>query len=330
MERFIGIDVGGTKTLLCLFHHSRRVHEFFLFDTPSSSVELFSKIKSHCRFWMDCAPVAGIGIGIAGCVDSQKGVVSDSYNLFGSKTVNLRNAFSDLGVPMVFVNDAQAAAWGEFVSLKKKPGFLGVLTLGTGVGCGLVYKGCLFSGLGLASELGRSVVKGDFITSKRKRQSGGERRGVFDASERIGTLESQCNAASVVARAQIARLKVSDPMLVDALAQQGDSKAQRVLEETGNWVGIGITNLVLTLDLDQVILAGGLANSRVLVKAAQRTAKKWLLPSFSKRVSIKSSELAGFGGCMGAADLVAKKVFLEKSGAVLRPKRLHKKRKRFK
>ena len=298
MSFVVGVDIGGTKSLLGLVDARHAVYEFFSFDTPDSSSKLFSMLLHHTRFWSDRLDVSAIGIGTAGCVDSRKKTVSDSFNLYGPGLFSIGKKFSSLKLPVAVENDANAWAFGEFVTAKKKPSFLGVLTLGTGIGCGLVFEGKLFHGKNFASEFGQCVVTDS---------------GFVDSGGVKGSLEAQANALSVVRRAKLAGLPVSNPLLVSELARGGNTKARKVLEETGYWVGIGVANLVSTLHLDRVVLAGGLSNSPFLVNAAKKTAKKLLYPSLSRGLMIEKTDLSSFGGAIGAAAL-ARKLVRKKGG----------------
>lgn len=288
-SHFIGIDVGGTKTLLALVSKSGHVNEFFEFKTPRRPAELLKKLVRHVSFWTASNSVAGIGVGIAGLVDSKQGVVFNSFNLFGQKRFELRNALvKKFGLPVVIENDANAWAFGEYMDLRKKPSCLAVLTFGTGVGCGLVVDGRIFHGLRFASEFGSIVVN----------PSGRHRSGGV-----LGTLESESNIASVMDRARKENLRVSEPFVVDQLARKKNKRAIRVLGQTGYWAGIGIANLVCAVQPQVVVLAGGLANSDCLVLKAIQTAKKMAAPGLLEGVSIQKTRLRNFGCAIGAAFL---------------------------
>ncbi|MDO8625233.1 MAG: ROK family protein, partial [Candidatus Diapherotrites archaeon] len=115
-----------------------------------------------------------------------------------------------------------------------------------------------------------------------------------------GSLEAMANGASVVLRARKAGLRVSDAAVVSVLGAEKNPKAVRALVETGFCAGIGIANLVNTLHLDSVVLAGGLSRSKILSESAKKTALKRLYPSFEKGLSVRASGLE-MGACVGAA-----------------------------
>jgi predicted NBD/HSP70 family sugar kinase len=160
-----------------------------------------------------------------------------------------------------------------------------VLTLGTGVGCGLVFEGRIFRGTRFASEFGHCVVSPS---------------GFSDSSGLRGTLEAQCNGASVVKRCREGGVFVTDAAHASTLAIEGNRVCRRVMQETGYWAGVGIANLVNALHLDRVVLAGGLSHSGLLVVSAKKTALKHLYPSFAKGLSIRVSDLE-MGAAVGAA-----------------------------
>ncbi len=290
-SRWIGMDVGGTKTLVAVVSDSGRVLEFVELNTPKKNSELVAELVRLSRFFSDLFSIRGIGIAIAGNVDAANGTVENSFNLTGKKKLPIRSRVAkSSGLPVVIENDANAWAFSE--AAHSRALHLAVLTLGTGLGCGLVLNGRVFHGKGFASQYCGAIVN--------------PLHGRFDASGIRGTLESETNGDSVVFRAKKAGLKVKTASEVQKLAAHGNARAKRVFKETGFWVGIGIANLISTLHLERIVLAGGLSNSKELILKAKKTAREFAFPGLAKGVAIDSTRLGSFGAAIGAA-LLAKK-----------------------
>lgn len=241
--------------------------------------------------------LVSIGIGAAGDVDPERGFIRFSPNL-AWRNVRLAGPLKKLtGLPCFMENDANMAAWGAFeLELRRKKKNIIALTLGTGIGSGLVFGGELYHGAnGSAGEAGHLKVQRD----GRPCHCGAK-----------GCLEAYCGSYAIMARAgelikdvkafarkysAPGREKFNTICLTNAAAA-GDKAARRVWTETGDWLGRGLAGLILVLDPDCVVLTGGVS------KAA-----KWFLPAMNKvlraqqittpfsRVKIRISDNADLG-----------------------------------
>ncbi|MGQ0645280.1 MAG: ROK family protein [Elusimicrobiota bacterium] len=295
----LGVDVGGTQVKLALVDQAGRVKAAGRVDTVRDPRVLTARIQNAVRSW-GIKRCLGTGVGVAGDVDSQSGVVRISPNL-GWKNVPLRERLASAGLPAPILvdNDANAAAWGAyFVELEGRPRNLVALTLGTGVGGGLVLDGKLYRGAtGSAGELGHVAV-----------DAGGE---ICGCGAR-GCLETFLGRDYLVRSmaGELVRLgrKVPPgltPLEISRRARRGDPAARRVWEKAGRALGVGLAGFINIFNPDVVLLTGGIAGSaRLLLRHAGPEIRRraFATPRRAARllVSAKNHDL----GVIGAALLV--------------------------
>lgn len=255
----IGVDVGGTKILGAVVDRDGRVVCRERVPTPHDGDErliavcdLVASLRAGQRD--RCLP---IGVGIAGLVDLA-GVVRYCPNL-DWRDAPVRAALSErLDTPVLVENDAAVAAWGEYrvgAALDATGGAL-MLTLGTGVGGGLVAGGRLVRGArGFAAEFGHMV-----LDDEGPRCPCGN-RGCLEAlcsGTAIGRAAAQMVAdGHVAADSPLRAMSDRDGEMVTAAALDGDPTARAVLASAGRWLGIGIASLVNSLDPEVIVLGGG-------------------------------------------------------------------------
>jgi glucokinase len=263
-----GIDVGGTFTKIGIVSSSGRLLRDLRLDTrsqdgPESFVRRVTELleswrRSGLRF--DAA-----GLAIAGDVDSRGGLLRFSPNLKGWDGFPLRNQLARrLKMPVVMDNDANLAVWGAYVTeLKAKPANVFGVTLGTGVGGGVVIDHRLFHGsTGSAGEIGHLRV-----------EIGGEPchcglRGCLEAYagsygivRRARRALEKAPAAGRILRGLCPDLKSLAPADISTAAHKGDALAREVLAETGSYLGAGLASLVLVLNPDAVLIMGGVSRA---------------------------------------------------------------------
>jgi glucokinase len=238
---------------------------------------------------------------VPGPIDFEaRGVVSPP-NLPGWGVVPVAPLLEDLlGVHVEVENDANAAALGEATfGAGRGARIVLALTLGTGVGGGIVIDGRVHRGAtGVGGEIGHIVIR-----RNGKRCGCGAR----------GCLEQYASASAMLARAKAARRRHPESTLaaipardltgrdVTSAARAGDAVALRVLEDTGRDLGEGIVSAVNLIDPDVVVIAGGLtAASRFLLPAARRTVKEKAFGR-AKDVRIVKHRLGDRAGILGAA-----------------------------
>jgi glucokinase len=250
----VGIDVGGTFTKIGLVDEKGAVLRSFQIPTepaagPSVFVRRATAIVKDWRF-------GSVGLGLAGGVDAESGTLLFVPNLKGWTGFSFKKAFAkSLGVSVSVENDANAAVWGGYVvALKRKPRTVVGLTLGTGVGGGLVIDGRLHRGAtGSAGEIGHMTL---------------ELKGPRCHCGRRGCLEAYAGTYGIQRMARELMRRPPSPLTPKAVAdaaQAGDRGAREVWDTVGTRLGQGLANLVLILNPDAILLLGGVARAGGLV-----------------------------------------------------------------
>ncbi|OGS11594.1 MAG: hypothetical protein A2234_02675 [Elusimicrobia bacterium RIFOXYA2_FULL_58_8] len=271
----IGIDIGGTNTKIVAVNAAGKLvmQERFRTEAGKGAADFVRRLSAIIPAFRRKygKKLVSIGIGAAGDVDPEKGKIRFSPNL-GWRNVSLAAPLGRLtGLPCFMENDANMAAWGAFeLELGRKKSTAITLTLGTGIGTGLILDGKLYHGAtGSAGEAGHFKVERD----GRACHCGGR-----------GCLEAYCGSYAIMARARElvkdeaafarrfgapARRKFNTICLTNAAAA-GNRAALRVWAETGDYLGRGLAGLILLLNPDYVVLTGGVSK-----------AKKWFLPAMN-------------------------------------------------
>lgn len=252
-EYSIGVDLGGTNlraaavdqdgNLLAQIAAStspEKGREYVISEIVASIQELRSK-QIEGRF-------AGVGIGVPGFILMDKGVILNSNNLAFLENIPLRYEIEcRLGAPVILENDANAAALGEsWIGSGADVEDLLLLTLGTGIGGGIIYKGRVMHGfLGMAGELGHITVVPN---------------GNPCGCGNTGCLEKHASATAIIAMAELMRVTPDpNPTAKDIfkLAAAGDVKAQRVFQSMGEALGIALATLINAFNFPLYLISGG-------------------------------------------------------------------------
>ncbi|MEK7389740.1 MAG: ROK family protein [Elusimicrobiota bacterium] len=246
----VGVDVGGTFVKIGLVAPDGAVLRSVQIPTepkngPDSFIRRLKAIVADWRF-------ETIGFGLAGGVDAKKGTLVFVPNLRGWDGYSFKKAFK---IRTSVENDANAAVWGGYaISLKKKPRTVVGVTLGTGVGGGLIIDGRLHRGAtGSAGEIGHQTLELD---------------GPRCHCGRRGCLEAYAGTAGIQRSARRLMRPPPSPLTPKSLAQaasDGDRGARRVWDEIGARIGQGLANIVLVLNPDAILILGGVARAGELV-----------------------------------------------------------------
>ena len=310
MSLTCGIDVGGTKIAGGVVDEDGTIIEKLRVDSPATDVEAIEDaIAELVGRLRDRHEITGVGVGAAGYVDSRRATVMFAPNL-AWRHVDLKAGLEErVEVPVVVENDANAAAWGEFrFGAGHDVDDLLLVTLGTGVGGGLVVDGQLYrGGFGVAAEIGHlRIVPGGVRCGCGKRgcleqyASGSALvRDVRDLAAGQST-----GSDSLLERAGGRVEDIDGPMITRA-AQEGDEFAIGRLSAAGHWLGQGIAALVAVLDPTVVAVGGGLSEADELLLAPTRDAFLRNLPGGDHRpiAEIRKATLGNDAGLVGAADL---------------------------
>jgi glucokinase len=323
MTSFIGVDLGGTKVVVaCL--RGNQMSEDLLHPTDRSGsgalidqlVAMVNKIRSD--------DLAAVGIGVPSVVEWETGRVVSSVNIPLSD-VPLRQVLGErLGVPVFVDNDATAAALAEAHDehLRLVARNLVMLTIGTGVGGGIVLGGRIYRGAtGGAGEFGHTLVglglddaSGVPAPGEHFPQPGSlEHAAAGAALDRLTAKAAGREPDSVLGKLSAEGMPVLGADAVEA-AEAGDPVAMRIVEIWAERVGIGIANAINTFDPEEVVIGGGAARAGdLLLEPARRVAFGYVVPGLRGRTNIRLAWHGVHAGVLGAALLAAHE--LEKSDA---------------
>jgi len=311
----IGIDVGGTKILAGLVDADGRVvHQARRQSARNDPTSVLNTICEVVTELGDASEddVVAVGLGIAGPVDAERSTVFYAPNL-GWPQVPVRDLLTDrVGLPVIVENDGNAAAWGEFVAgAGTNVKDLTVITVGTGIGGGIIINGELLRGAhGAAGEIGHmnAVPNG--------RPCGCGRNGCWEqyASGNALVREARTLAAE---RRQEAGLLLSlgdgtpegvQGVHVTAAAREGDPVAQEAFAVVGTWLGRGLADLSSILDPGAFVIGGGVSEAGdLLLNSARATLAEKLTVGRSRRPipEVRLATLGNEAGLIGAAALAA-------------------------
>jgi glucokinase-like ROK family protein len=329
MKIAVGIDIGGTNTKFVLASEDGVVLSRTKKPTPSRAEESSEKIERtlihNLREFLDTGEskaavsgrsIAGIGIGSAGLIDRQNGTVLQSPNIATISDVPLRSIFEkEFSLTVVLENDANTYAYGEkWVGAGREFDNFAVLTLGTGLGGGLIYKGSLYEG---PMEVGHmSVVpSGRYCTcgSYGCLESYASGRAIADRA--ITSLEK--GTESLLSQCCDGNIYKITPEIVYKSALEGDSLSREVIREAGQFLGIGIANLINLLGIEAVIIGGGLVGAwDMFIDEVRKEASRRAFKGLSADVKILKSALSKDAGAIGAAGLLFSKISSDQPGAI--------------
>jgi glucokinase len=310
MSLACGVDVGGTKIAGGVVDENGTILEELRVESPATDVAAIeAAIERLVTELRTRHPIEAVGVGAAGYIDKARAVVLFAPNLAWRDLDLKADLQRTLGLPVVVENDANAAAWGEFqFGAGHDVDDLLLVTVGTGVGGGLVLDGSLYRGaFGVGAEIGHMRVVPDGILC------GCGNRGCFEmyasGSALVREARAAARAGSLLA-ADLLELAGGDPEaitgpLVTEAARRGDTFAREQLASIGRWLGEGIASLTAVLDPAVVVVGGGVSAADELLLGPVRTAFGAQLTGRGHRPSleIRRARLGNRAGLIGAADL---------------------------
>ena len=310
----IGVDIGGTKVAAGVVDEHGAIVATSRRDTPSQDPSKIEEIIGDVVRELQAAhDVEAVGVGAAGFVDAARSTVIFAPNL-AWRDEPLRAAVeARCGLPVVVENDANAAAWAEArFGAGRGQDYLVILTLGTGLGGGLVVDGQLYRGrLGVAAEFGHLTVE----PGGRRCGCGG--RGCWEryASGRALVREAQELASiSPAIAARLLELAGGRPEAITGLAvtqaaQDGDEAALEAFRVVGTWLGHGMASLAAVLDPGMFVLGGGVSAAGELVRepAARTLQERITARAYREVPGVRLAELGPEAGIVGAADLARRR-----------------------
>jgi glucokinase len=308
----IGIDVGGTKIAAGVVDASgaivARRQVPTASDEPSQILSAMVKVALELKA---AAPVAAaIGVGAAGLVDFARGVILGAPNL-AYRNVGVRAALEDrLGLPTVVDNDANVAALGEALfGAGRGAGDQIMITVGTGIGGGIVIGGHIYRGAhGLGAELGHMVMDPDGPVCGCGNRGCWEAVASGNALGRLARERIEGGAGPELLASVGGDLDAITGELVGKAAVAGDAFARDVVASIGRLLGIGLASIVNIFDPDVIVVGGGAAagTGEILLGPAREAMSEHILGTeWRPAVRVVPAALGNDAGIVGAAALAA-------------------------
>jgi glucokinase len=320
-DYIVGVDLGATNIVSLLISRDGKIIARDTRKTMSGEGKkrAFSQIVNSARnvigegerSGISSKSILGLGIGGPGPLNSDGGVIHIAPNIPGWINAYLVKELEDeLKLNVFLENDANAAALGEWwLGAGRDVDNLVLLTLGTGVGGGIIIGGEVLHGArNTAGEIGHTIIhEGGLLCSCGNR----------------GCLEAYASARAVVKRTLSAIYRGEETLLTDLVknkleditcklvydtAREGDSLCKQVVEETGRYLGIGIANIVNLINPEMIILGGGMANAGDLIfEPVRKYVREHSFTAAMEGVKIVSAALGVNAGAIGAVAYVLKK-----------------------
>jgi glucokinase len=320
----VGVDLGGTniRAATCSMQGhilgEARYDSLAMEGLDATVGQIIKAVReSAASARISVSEVVGVGMGVPGHHKSKEGKVLWSPNFKNWDGVQLLAPIKeDLGVPVVMGNDANVAALGEFnFGAGREVNTMVMLTLGTGIGGGMILNGRLWTGTNEGgAEIGHTIVLAD---------------GPMCSCGRHGCLESLARRDAIVDRAARKMLtgrpsvlleRVANvpwnvtPAMIAEAAHEGDEIALETLAETGYYVGLGVANSINVINPDMVVIGGGIARAgEPLWGAIHRTVKTNALHASQEVCRVVPAELDDDAGVMGGVTLVMHEVLQQYS-----------------
>jgi glucokinase len=308
----LAIDLGGTKIMVAIISHQGQVvaKEYYptlagegpqsVIDRILSAIDQLLKVRS-----MDLSQLHSMSIAAAGAIDLDKGLVTLSPNLPDWLDIPLRDIVSGkYKVKTYIINDASAAALGEHhFGAGEGVNNLIYLTVGTGIGGGIIINGELYLGpSGSAGEIGHITI---------------DVNGPRCSCGNIGCLEMLASGTAM-AREAIKRISRGEKSIltemvegkienitaekVEAAARGGDSLASEVISQAATYLGVGMVNLVNIFNPEMIIVGGGVAQmGDLLLDPARQVVKERAFQLSAQVVRVVPAQLGSDAGVLGAA-----------------------------
>jgi glucokinase len=270
MNKFsIGVDLGGTYLRIAAVDDQGNLLEKVTLGTQLSLGrdhvidDMCAAIQRLSQKYQNAAPLLGIGIGVPGIVDLQNGMMREAVNLPGWGDYPARAEIERrLQTIVILENDGNVAALGEkWLGAARDFSDMAMLTLGTGVGGGLILDDAIWHGLnGMAGEFGHMTVDSEGPPC------GCGNRGCLELyASATGIVRMAREAAANETRSALARDANTERALsaesIHRLAMQGDEDARRIFQRVGRCLGIALASLVNVLNLPIYVIGGGVASA---------------------------------------------------------------------
>ena len=306
---YLGVDIGGTNVVVGLVDEEIKLIDTVSFKTnaPRSAESICDDIAKASEELakknnIDYNEIKAIGVDCPGVISN--GVIEFANNIQFNNVPLEAMVSKRMGLPAILVNDGSCAAYGEYIAGSGRgKNSLVMLTIGTGIGGGLVLNNKVFTGAtGLGAEMGHFSI----AANGRKCSCGS-----------VGCLEAYCSANALIGDTKKAMQKHPESKMWEICpdiekvsgktafraAEMGDKVAKRVLNNFIKYLSIGVYNIIVLLQPEVVCIGGGMSREgeTLLAPIRKYLEKNWLASVIGKHTEIKAAELFGDAGVIGAA-----------------------------
>ena len=308
----LGIDLGGTNIVAGVVDENYKILATAKRKTncPRSADEILDDMAVVCLEAINAAnikieDISGAGVGTPGAVNPEAGIVAYSNNL-GFFDVPMAEMLKErLGLDFYIENDANAAAYGEYIAGagKTAKNFI-MITLGTGVGGGIIVDGKIYSGSNYAGgELGHTVIC---------------MNGEVCSCGRLGCFEAYASATALIRQTKQAMIRYPDSLMWELCdndvknisgrtafeaMRKGDSAGSQVVDDYISYLAVGIANNINIFQPDVIAIGGGISNEKeyLTVPLNKIVSGENYARNLDKKAEIKTAELKNDAGIIGAA-----------------------------
>ncbi|MFS1663428.1 ROK family glucokinase [Streptococcus sp. zg-JUN1979] len=316
-QKLLGIDLGGTTIKFGILTQDGNIQEKWAIDTNilEDGKHIVPDIVASLKHRLDLYGLTkddfiGIGMGSPGSVDRERKTVTGAFNLNWAETQEVGSVIeAELGIPFAIDNDANVATLGErWVGAGANNDDVVFVTLGTGVGGGVVADGNLIHGVaGAGGEIGHIIIEPE--------------TGFECTCGNIGCLETVASATGVVRVARrmaeeyegSSQIKaaidngesVTSKDIFDA-AKEGDSFALTIVDKVSEYLGLATANISNILNPDSIVIGGGVsAAGEFLRSRVEKHFLTYAFPQVRQSTKVKIAQLGNDAGIIGAASLAS-------------------------
>ncbi|MBF0780990.1 MULTISPECIES: ROK family glucokinase [unclassified Granulicatella] len=314
MQKIIGVDLGGTSVKMAIVSLEGEVLTKWSISTNKLDngqhivKDIIQSIQQHLDLYsLNASDIKGIGIGSPGAIDKKKGSVTGAYNLGWASEQPVRALMQEaLQIPVFIENDANVATLGErWKGAGLNADDMVLVTLGTGVGGGIVTNGKLVNGSkNCAGEIGHILI---------------DAHGLNCTCGKKGCLETVASATGIVQLARQHSDKYAEKttlknMIDDGIvsakdifdyAKCGDKLAQLIVNQFAEYLGIACSHIANMLNPRYIVIGGGVSGAgEFLIQQVNKYFEKYVLTTISNSTELVLATLGNDAGAIGAASLV--------------------------
>lgn len=311
--KYVGVDIGGTNLKAGLVDENgvllatQKMKVASIADDDGLAWTVASLVQELAHTVnISVSDVASVRVGVPGTVEIRSGSINYTCNL-PLRNVPLRKLFHRyLSIPLYIENDANCAALAEFlVGAGRDSKRFVTITLGTGVGAGIVHNGKIYHGAnGMAGEVGHMVIQRGGLPCPCGRHGCWEQYASATALKRMTAAALAAHPHSILAQVVAENEGRVSGQSAFIAARRGDPVGQQVCDEYVDYLACGVVNVVNIFQPDTLAIGGGVSNEaeeQLLLPVQQRVARESIPCGRDRRTRIVKAELGNRAGIIGAA-----------------------------